>query len=529
MDATLASKASSRRFRTTAGAALLMGLAACGGLGERPPKGTTLDAALPPVWPAEITVNTCQDLASVAVGNYVISSNYWNKAVCPGTQCMEINAATGAFSVTVGPDPCGNNVSSYPNVLYGCSYGNCSPGTILPLPVTKVSKLSSSWDFSVGGGSGDLWNVAYDIWFCPDNNCGASGFPKGLELMIWLDVKGARGWKDHKGTVDLGGYTWDVWVADMAAGGATESWTYMDYIIKGAGVTSVTNLDLNAFVKDVMARGYVKDSWYMYAVQAGMEVRTGGMPFTSNSFSVSINGINPSTVPLPYEGPSCDGGVPTAEGQLSINDNYVTAGALHGYGSAWTWVGQTSEATVCVTPVCTGVAGSAAMTCTPALPPSALCTTGAITADPTYQSVAGIGFNLNQDLGSTPATPAPSVDAGVAVSADDGGAGVDGPAVAPPGTITIPTSITVAVTKTGDQGGNNSIRAQLTDVNGKSYCYGGSMVNPIPIGNFNSQCWNNKGDAATPSTPFKRFDIIVPSSASSEEDFAYCLTNVVVQ
>jgi cellulose 1,4-beta-cellobiosidase len=508
MDSTAGFPVSSRMSLALAGGLLLSSLAACGGTTKRP---ASPDAALAPVWPDEVTVSSCEDFATTAVGSYVISSNYWNKATCPGTQCMKVNTQTGAFSVTEGPPACGDDVASYPNVLYGCSYGNCSPATILPLPVPSVYKLTSSWDFAVGGRSSDRWNVSYDIWFCPDDNCGASGFPRGMELMIWLDYKNARGWKDHLGTVKLSGYTWDVWVADMAAGGALESWTYMNYIVKGPTVTSVTDLDLKAFVKDAMDRGYVKSQWYLYAVQAGMEVRSGGMPFNSNRFSLAINNATPSTDPLPYTGPSCDGGVPTAEGQLAVDGTYVTSGPLHGYASAWSWVGPESKAIACSSPICSAGQLGGPGTCSPPLGPSALCTSGSITADPTYASVAGVGFALNQDMAG--------LDGGAEVV--DGGF--------PMGTITIPTSITISMTKTGTLTGNSSLRAQLTDEKGGTYCYGGPMTAAIPIGKFNTKCWNNTGDFATPATSFRRFDIIVPSSASTKQDFAFCINNLTVQ
>ena len=54
-------------------------------------------------------------------------------------------------------------------------------------------------------------------------------------------------------------------------------------------VTSVTNLDLLSFFRDAEVRGYLQSSWYLYAVQAGDELRTGGTPFTSHSFSVLVN------------------------------------------------------------------------------------------------------------------------------------------------------------------------------------------------------------------------------------------------
>jgi hypothetical protein len=508
MSATLGLKTLPRIILTLAGVALLTGLGACGSSSSR----ISPDAAPPPVWPAEVTVNSCEDFATIAVGSYVVASNYWNKDVCPGVQCIQMNSSTGAFSVTQGPPPCGNNVASYPNALYGCSYGNCSPGTILPKPVAEVTSLTSSWDFSVGGNSGDAWNASYDIWFCPDNNCGASGFPKGLELMIWLDYKNAHGWKDHLGTVQLSGYTWDVWSANMLAGGATVGWGYMNYIIKPTKVTSVTDLDLHAFVRDAVARGYAQDSWYLYAVQAGIEVRSGGMPFTSNSFSVTINGQTPSTVPVPTQGPACDGGVPAVEGQLSISNTYVTAGSLHGYGAVWTAAEPTSTASVCASPRCTGGQMGAAGTCSPDLGASAMCAAGTVSADPTYHATAGLGFELNQDL----------YDGGVDID-------VDGGNIAPVGAITIPNSLSVAVDRTAPLNGNNSLRVQMTDVEGNLFCYSGPMTEPIPVAKLNTQCWNNKGTFATPSTLFTRLDIIVPSSATTDLEFAYCLTNVVVQ
>jgi len=125
----------------------------------------------------------------------------------------------------------------------------------------------------------------------------------------------------------------------------------------------------------------------------------------------------------------------------------------------------------------------------------------------------GLGFMLNQDQ---------AVDGGVT--------GVDGGAIPPIGTITIPSSITINVVKSGNNlGGNNSLRAQLVDVDGNAFCYGGVSDTPIPVTKFNTKCWNNSGDYATPSTAFKKLDVIVPSSSSSELDFSYCITNVTVQ
>ena len=185
-------------------------------------------------------------------------------------------------------------------------------------------------------------------------------------------------------------------------------------------------------------------------------------------------------------------------------------------------MGEGSSAVACATPTCTAP-GSLQVTaivengvspltpepvsCSPAFAPSALCTAGTVTADPTYLQVAGVGFNLNQDL---------AVDGGVASAL---------------GAINIGKSITVSVDQSDALAGNTSLRVQLTDANDKFYCHGGKLQSgvPIPIGEFNTQCWSNAGEFATPSTLFKRVDVIVPGNASTDQPFSFCLTGVAVE
>jgi hypothetical protein len=236
--------------------------------------------------PSKNVVTTCALQDNVNVGSYVVETDYWNSVACPGTQCVDINDVTGAFTVTEGPS-CGSTVAGYPNVLYGSSFGETSPGSVLPKQVSALTRVVSSWSFSTGGASTDMFDVAYDIWFCPDDTCGASGFNGGTELMIWLNYPNTSN-GGTTGSVNLDGYSWQI--STFAAGGTGNSWTYLAYQIQPSSmVTSVTNLNLLAFFKDAESKGYIKSSWYLYAVQAGIELRTGGIPFSSDSFSVSVN------------------------------------------------------------------------------------------------------------------------------------------------------------------------------------------------------------------------------------------------
>ena len=118
---------------------------------------------------------------------------------------MTVNGETGAFTVTSAASCANENVASYPNVLYGNSFGTISPGSPLPMQVSALTSVTSCWDYSVGGTAEDAYDVAYDIWFCPDTTCGtAKAFNGGAELMIRLDYQNATGWEYDLGPVTLG-------------------------------------------------------------------------------------------------------------------------------------------------------------------------------------------------------------------------------------------------------------------------------------------------------------------------------------
>jgi hypothetical protein len=243
------------------------------------------------------TINTCVQYQSVTVGSYIIDTDYWNEDKCPGTQCMNIDDKTGAFSVTESTADCTGTVSGYPSALYGCAFGSCSPNSDLPAPISSLQCVYSDWDFTpTNTGS---WDAAYDIWVCPDNNCGTSGFNGGAEVMIWLDYHNAHAWQYDMGAVTLSGMKWEVWQWDTGWG--SNKWKYVAYLCQ-TPVTSIKNLDIKGFLNDCQTRGYVKNSWYLSAVEVGNELSSGGIPFTSNHFSVSVNkncGAKPIFTPGP--------------------------------------------------------------------------------------------------------------------------------------------------------------------------------------------------------------------------------------
>src|ERR1700679_559778 len=95
------------------------------------------------------TINTCAPFQSVTIGSYIVQTDYWHHDLCPGTQCMSIDDQTGAFTVTKGNYNCPDNahVAAYPDILYGCAYGNCSPHSDLPAQISSLNCVNTSWSF----------------------------------------------------------------------------------------------------------------------------------------------------------------------------------------------------------------------------------------------------------------------------------------------------------------------------------------------------------------------------------------------
>jgi hypothetical protein len=255
------------------------------------------------------TTNTCAKFLTVNTTNspsYYVQTNYWNSGSCPITQqCMTINNATGDFTVTGGNFACGDNVATYPSIVYGCQTGgSCSPGTNLPMAVSLLSCVTSSWNIAVTNETGsDLWDVAYDIWFDTSN----SNFTHEAELMIWMNYMPGTG---PGGSFQAGGVAignsptnWDVYEGPVG-------WNYIAFLADTPNVTSFNDVDILAFINYCVAQGYIQPSWSLGAIEAGIEIRTGGVPFSSSGFSAAVNNpacgtptFTPTATPTPTNTP----------------------------------------------------------------------------------------------------------------------------------------------------------------------------------------------------------------------------------
>jgi hypothetical protein len=117
------------------------------------------------------------------------------------------------------------------------------------------------------------------------------------------------------------------------------------------------------------------------------------------------------------------------------------------------------------------------------------CALGTITSNPEFQSFGGWGWNLNQELQSSPLSWDPTL-----------------PMVHYDFESTVP------------------LRLSLRDADGKDWCYElPDLRGDVAFTQFNSACWNNGGEFYNGTTPLVSIAAIVPGNDAADVEFMVCV------
>ncbi len=263
--------------------------------------------------PAQADTLICEQYGSTTIqGRYVVQNNRWGSSA---QQC--INVTDTGFSITAQQGSAATNGAplSYPSVFLGCHYTNCSPGTNLPMQVSRISSATSSINYVYASGT---YNASYDIWLDPTPR--TDGVSQ-MEIMIWFNRQGPiQPIGGPVGNATVGGRTWEVW---QGSNGANNVLSYV-----APSPISSWNFSVLDFIADVRSRGAITNSWYLTSIQAGFEPWIGGAGLAVNSFSAAVNGGG-----NPNPG---DTQAPSAPGQ-------PTAGNVTSSGLTLTWSASTDN------------------------------------------------------------------------------------------------------------------------------------------------------------------------------------------
>ncbi len=165
--------------------------------------------------------------------------------------------------------PAKGKVLAFPDFLYGCSWGVCSPHRKLPVQIKHDGDPAAS--VSTSGHPAGEYNAAYDIWL--EWGPYLTGQPHGAEIMIWpretSNVGSLRGQPEVR--ID-GALYWEIeWRARNSHG----SWNYVQFR-KVNQTNSLNGIHLNDFFRAAQARGWASPNWYIQSITAGFEIWSGG-------------------------------------------------------------------------------------------------------------------------------------------------------------------------------------------------------------------------------------------------------------
>ncbi|MDX8031335.1 glycoside hydrolase [Lentzea sp. BCCO 10_0856] len=225
--------------------------------------------------PAHADVTICDQYGSTTIqGRYVVQNNRWGTSA---QQCINVTSSGFQLTTQQGSAPTNGAPVSYPSVFLGCHYTNCSPGSTLPMQVSRIRNATSSINYRYAGGT---YNASYDIWLDPTPK--TNGVNQ-MEIMIWFNRQGSiQPIGSAVGTTTIGGRSWQVWR------GSNGSNNVISYVAPSPiNSWSFSVLD---FINDVRARGAITSSWYLTSIQAGFEPWNGGVGLAVDNFSASVSG-----------------------------------------------------------------------------------------------------------------------------------------------------------------------------------------------------------------------------------------------
>lgn len=242
---------------------------------------------------AAFAQTNCEQFGSLPAlnGTYIVQNNFYNPGP-GGTQCINVDAGTGAFTVTGNNSvPTNGAPGGYPSIYKGCHWGGCTKDSGLPLKLSSVTTTPTRW--SVTPPAPGQWNISYDVWFAQSPN--PPGQPDGTEIMVWINKSGSvTPAGSRSGSVNINGIDWEVWTAPKGTAGFNDVWHIVSYV--ATSPHNDVDFDLKPFFDDARSRNLLSDQWYLIDVEAGFEAWQNGYGGRSNHFEVDFNKNNPPPV-----------------------------------------------------------------------------------------------------------------------------------------------------------------------------------------------------------------------------------------
>jgi hypothetical protein len=228
-------------------------------------------------------------LSTTGNKTYFLQSNWWqtfaNETEDYAGLGFTVHNPQGASVPESNGAPMG-----FPSIFIGQYAGNSTVGSNLPMQVSALTSVPTTYETNNSSIGTTDHNAAYDVWFTQDDvPLGASQSNPGTGgayLMVWMfkptdrQPRGSDSGHTGQNIAGVSG-TWSVWVD-------TTNPPCVSYV-SDTPLDGLT-FDLNDFIKDAVAKGYgVTSSMYLSIVFGGFEIWGGADGIQLTQFCASVN------------------------------------------------------------------------------------------------------------------------------------------------------------------------------------------------------------------------------------------------
>ena len=231
------------------------------------------------------------------------------------TECLYNRNDGGNFTITKSRQ-IKYTWNAYPSLYDGCWYSVCSKGTLLPMRVSDIHRLTM--DLWTRYPASTVGNDATDWWFSTSMKRARAGLhPNAAELMMWFDwsprlggpVPGQANYRnprvpDYYRTI--GGVLWWIWTyrTTQQTPGGTTSWQYIQArrigvwhrrggrtYLRNPRHPSLTNFNVMPLLDYCIRHGWISRSDVATSWPAGNEIVRGGVGIRLLRYTQMINGV----------------------------------------------------------------------------------------------------------------------------------------------------------------------------------------------------------------------------------------------
>ena len=216
--------------------------------------------------------------------DYLVQSNQYGSEA---GQTLTYGLGT-KFDVTVqnGTGNTSGSPASFPSIFIGSNANHTTTGNGLPKQVSSLGTVQTAWTWADSGVSG-IYNATYDVWFSTTaaGDPPSTTVPSAGYLMVWLYKPTGAQPNSNTGSstasATIAGKDWNLWV------GTSNNKPCYSYV--ALQKLNSFSFDLNLFIQDAVARGYIQNTWGLTNVFAGFEIWSGGVGLETTDFAVTVN------------------------------------------------------------------------------------------------------------------------------------------------------------------------------------------------------------------------------------------------